>query len=274
MKTALGRGIESLLPDKGEEVIKLDIERILPSEDQPRKVFRDESLKELAESIKERGVIQPVIVKRIGDGTFRLIAGERRWRAAKIAGLKKIPAIIKDYASRDALEIALIENIQREDLDPIETALAFEKLQKEYNLTQEEIAKKVGKDRATVANYLRLLNLPDEIKRYIHAGKITFGHARALLSIPDVKMQMECAMEIIKKNLSVRASEEIAKRFIEKKKKRQQSVKDPHIKDLEQKLKKALGTDVRIIEKGKKGKIEIIFNSHDEFQRLFDFLIH
>ncbi len=274
MKTALGRGIESLLPEKGEEVIKLDIDRILPGEDQPRKVFRDESLKELAESIKEKGVIQPVIVKRTGDGTFRLIAGERRWRAAKIAGLKKIPAIIKDYASKDALEIALIENIQREDLDPVETALAFERLQKEYNLTQEEIAKKVGKDRATVANYLRLLNLPDEIKRYIHEGKITFGHARALLSIPDVKMQVECAREIIKKNLSVRSSEEIARRFIEKKKKREQPVKDPHIKDLEQRLKKALGTDVRIIEKGKKGKIEIIFNSHDEFQRLFDFLIH
>lgn len=275
MKSALGRGIESLLPEKGEEVIKLDIDRILPGENQPRKVFRDESLNELAESIKEKGVIQPIIVKRTGDGTFRLIAGERRWRAAKIAGLKKIPAIIKDYASKDALEIALIENIQREDLDPIETALAFERLQKEYNLTQEEIAKKVGKDRATVANYMRLLNLPDEIKRYIHEGKITFGHARAILSIPDLNAQIECAMEIIKKNLSVRTSEEIARRFFEKSKKKvkHHSVKDPNIKDMERKLKRALGTEVRIIEKGKKGKIEIIFNSHEEFQRLFDLLV-
>lgn len=275
MKTALGRGIEALLPEKAEEVIKLDIDRIIPGEHQPRKVFRDESLKELAESIKEKGVIQPVIVTRLGDGTFKLIAGERRLRAAKIAGLKKIPAIIKDLASRDALEIALIENIQREDLDPLETALAFERLKNEFNLTQEEIAKKVGKDRASVANYLRLLLLPEEIKRMLHEGSLSFGHAKAILSIPERSSQIEAARKIIKEGLTVRQAEELSQRlsrtFIKKNKR--PSLRDPHISSLEDKLKRALGTNVRIIHKGKKGRIEIAYNSLEEFDRLLELLL-
>lgn len=273
MKTALGRGIEALLPEKAEEVIKLDIDRIIPGEHQPRKVFKDESIKELAESIKEKGVIQPVIVTRVGDGTFKLIAGERRLRAAKLAGLKKIPAIIKDLASRDALEIALIENIQREDLDPIETALAFERLKKEFGLTQEEIAKKVGKDRASVANYLRLLGLPEEVKNMLHEGSITFGHAKALLGIEDRSLQIEIARRIIKEGLTVRQTEEAVKKLLSHGHKRSRKPsRDPNISSLEEKLKKTLGTTVRIIHKGKKGKIEITYNSLEEFDRLLDLL--
>lgn len=273
MKTALGRGIEALLPEKAEEVIKLDIDRIIPGEHQPRKVFKDESIKELAESIKEKGVIQPVIVTRLGDGTFKLIAGERRLRAAKLAGLKKIPAIIKDLASRDALEIALIENIQREDLDPIETALAFERLKKEFGLTQEEIAKKVGKDRASVANYLRLLGLPEEVKNMLHEGSITFGHAKALLGIEDRSLQIEIARRIIKEGLTVRQTEEAVKKLLSHRHKRSRKPsRDPNISSLEEKLKKTLGTTVRIIHKGKKGKIEITYNSLEEFDRLLDLL--
>ncbi|MFN3740577.1 MAG: ParB/RepB/Spo0J family partition protein [Thermodesulfovibrionales bacterium] len=275
MKTALGKGIEALLPERPEEVIRLDIDRILPGEHQPRKVFRDESLKELAESIKEKGVIQPVIVTRVGDGTFKLIAGERRLRAAKLAGLKKIPAIIKDLASRDALEIALIENIQREDLDPLETALAFERLKNEFNLTQEEIAKKVGKDRATVANYLRLLSLPEEIKRLLHEGSLSFGHGKAILSIPDRSSQIEAARKIIKEGLTVRQAEELSHRLSSTSfnKSKRSSPRDPNISSLEEKLKKSLGTTVRIIHKGKKGRIEIAYNSLEEFDRLLELLL-
>ena len=160
MKAALGKGLDALLPDRGGEVIGIEIGKILPNEHQPRKVFRDEALKELASSIKEKGVLQPVIVSRIGDGTFRLIAGERRWRASSLAGLKKIPALVKEVSSQDAIEIALIENIQREELNAIETADAFYSLMQDFKLTQEALAERVGKDRATVANYLRILKLP------------------------------------------------------------------------------------------------------------------
>ncbi len=283
MKTALGRGIEALLPERPEEVVKIDIDRILPGEYQPRRVFRDESLMELAESIKEKGIIQPVIVTRVGDGTFKLIAGERRVRAARIAGLKKIPAIIKDLASREALEIALIENIQREDLDPIETALAFERLKREFNLTQEEIAKRVGKDRASVANYLRLLGLPEEIKRMIHEGGLSFGHARALLSLEDRKAQIELAKRIVQEGLTVRDVEGLIKSGslstkskggeVTVGKKSKTAQRDANIRSLEDRLKKALGTPVRIYHKGKGGSIVINYSSLEEFDRLLEILL-
>jgi ParB family chromosome partitioning protein len=175
---ALGKGLEALIPEKGEEVIYLDVNRIFPGEQQPRKAFKDESLKELAASIKEKGVLQPVIVSRVGDGTFRLVTGERRWRAAALAGLKKIPVLVRDVASRDSLEIALIENIQREDLNPMETAEAFRRLISDFSITQEELSDKVGKDRATIANYLRLLKLPGEIKSLIYNGSLAWDMQR------------------------------------------------------------------------------------------------
>ncbi len=276
MKTALGKGLEALIPERGEEVLHLEISRIFPGE-QPRKIFRDNSLKELAASIKEKGVLQPVIVSRAGDGSFRLIAGERRWRAAQIAGLKKIPAIVKNVASRDSLEIALIENIQREDLNPLETAEAFNKLLKDFNLTQEELSERVGKERATVANYLRLLRLPDEIKSLMSDGSLSMGHSRAILSIENRTQQLEAARKILTKGLSVREAEALAKNISldgAKKAKSHKSHKDPQIASLEDKLIKSLGTKVRIKHKGKKGgTIEIEYYSLDELDRLLEALI-
>ncbi len=274
MKTALGKGLESLLPDKTQEIINIDITRIIPGDQQPRKVFKDTALQELAASIKERGVLQPIIVSRTGDGTFRLIAGERRWRATALAGLKKIPAIVKDVASADSLEIALIENIQREDLNPVETAEAFHRLMKDFNLTQEELSAKVGKDRATVANYLRLLKLPDEIKKFVNDGSLSMGHARAILSIEGKPNQLEAARRIIHKGLSVRETETLAKKWSTgAKKKTAHRKKDPQIESLQEKLIRSLGTKVRIHHKGKKGKIEIEYYSLDELDRLLDILM-
>lgn len=273
MKTALGKGLSSLLPDKTEDVISIDVDRIIPGEQQPRKIFKDESLKELAASIKEKGVLQPVIVSRTGDGTFRLIAGERRWRAASIAGLKKMPAIVKDVSSEDSLEIALVENIQREDLNPVETASAFQRLIKDFDLTQEELSAKVGKDRATVANYLRLLKLPDEIKTFVNDGTLSMGHARAILSIDGRVNQVEAARRIIHMGLSVREVEILAKKLSTGvKKKIHHGKKDPQIASLEDRLIRSLGTKVRIHHKGKRGRIEIEYFSLDELDRLLEIL--
>ncbi|HXX58659.1 MAG TPA: ParB/RepB/Spo0J family partition protein [Thermodesulfovibrionales bacterium] len=274
MKTALGKGLESLLPEKAEEIINIDINRIIPGEQQPRKVFKGSALQELAVSIKERGVLQPVIVSRTGDGTFRIIAGERRWRAASLAGLKKIPAMIRDVASADSLEIALIENIQREDLNPVETAEAFHRLMRDFNLTQEELSAKVGKERATVANYLRLLKLPEEIKTFINDGSLSMGHARAILSIEGKTNQLEAARRIIHKGLSVRETEALAKKWSSEARKRSRPKrKDAQIESLEERLIRHLGTKVRIFHKGKRGKIEIEYYSHDELDRLLEILM-
>lgn len=271
MKTALGKGLEALIPEKGEEVIYLDIDRVFPGEQQPRKAFRDDSLKELAASIKEKGVLQPVIVSRVGDGTFRLVTGERRWRAAALAGLKKMPALIRDIASKDSLEIALIENIQREDLNPIETAEAFRRLVTDFNLTQEELSDKVGKDRATIANYLRLLKLPEEIKSLIYNGSLSMGHAKTLLTIEGRANQIEAARKIIKRGLSVREAETLTKKVTKPNKAK--VIRDPQISSLEEKLIRSLGTKVRILHKGKKGKIEIEYYSLDELDRLLEILM-
>lgn len=271
MKTALGKGLESLIPEKGEEVIYLDIDRIIPGKQQPRKKFRDESLKELSGSIKEKGVLQPIIVTRVGDGTFSLVAGERRWRAAARAGLKKIPSLIKNVASKDSLEISLIENIQREDLNPIETAEAFNRLITDFSLTQEDLSQKVGKDRATVANYLRLLKLPHEIKMFIVNGSLSMGHAKAILTIEGKTQQVDVARKIAKRNLSVREAESLSRRISKPKKMPRR--KDTQISSLEEKLIKNLGTKVRIKTRGKRGKIEIEYYSLDEFERLLDILL-
>jgi ParB family chromosome partitioning protein len=272
MKTALGKGLNALIPEKGEEVLYLDIDRILPGTQQPRKFFNEYSLKELSASIKEKGVLQPVIVSRTGDGTFNLIAGERRWRAAILAGLKKIPALVKNVASKDSLEIALIENIQREDLNPIETAEAFNRLIKDFNLTQEELSDKVGKERATVANYMRLLKLPDEVKNLIYTGSLTMGHARALLSIDGRNNQLQAARKIVKKGLSVREAELLTRRLSRPEKKK--DGRDPQTASLEEKLIKRLGTKVRIIHKGKRGgRIEIDYYSLEELDRLLEILL-
>ena len=275
MKTALGKGLEALLPERGEEVIKIDIEKILPNEQQPRKVFDNEALKDLSASIKEKGVLQPVIVSRVGDGTFRLIAGERRWRAAHAAGLKKIPALIKEVSSQDSLEIALIENIQREDLNPLETAEALSRLSIDYNITQEALSRRVGKDRATIANYLRILKLPDEIKSFIYSNSLSLGHAKAILAIDGEQKKVEAAREIVKGGLSVRATEALSKKLAgpsqPKVKKKQDKL--PEVADLENRLTQALGTKVRIHHKDKRGQIEIEYYSLDELDRLLEVLL-
>lgn len=275
MKTALGKGLEALLPEKGEEVINIEIGKILPNERQPRKIFRDEALRDLADSIKEKGVLQPVIVSRVGDGTFRLIAGERRWRAAHLAGLTKIPALIKEVSSQDSVEIALIENIQREELNPIETADALQRLIKEFNLTQEALSLRVSKDRATIANYLRLLKLPEEIKELINSGSLTMGHAKALLSLETKQKQLEAARAIVAHGLSVRAAEGLSKKLGEASRKTPKKTKEklPEVSDLESKLTRALGTKVTIQHRDKRGKIEIEYYSLDELDRLLDVLL-
>jgi ParB family chromosome partitioning protein len=270
MKTALGRGLEALIPEKGEEVVHIDVDRIFPGEQQPRKTFRDDSLRELAASIKEKGVLQPVIVSRVGDGTFRLVTGERRWRAASLAGLKKIPVLVKNVASKDSLEIALIENIQREDLNPMEAAEAFSRLIIEFNLTQEDLSDRVGKDRATIANHLRLLKLPEEIKSFINNGSLSMGHAKAILAVEGKANQIEAARRILKKGLSVREAESLSRKISGRGRK---TADDPQIASLEEKLIKCLGTKVRIVNRGKRGKIEIEYYSFEELERLLDILL-
>ncbi len=267
MKKALGKGLDALIPSnitkKDETLIEIEIERIIPGDAQPRTDFDENSLKELANSIKEKGIIQPIVVSRVGDGSFRIIAGERRWRAAKIAGLQKIPAIVKDVSPSEAVEIALIENIQREDLDPVETAMAFERLIKDYNLTQEELSQRVGKDRATIANYLRILKLPDEIKNLIKSGSLTMGHAKAIMSLDNEQRQIEACQLVLKKSLSVRQTEELVKK-LSKSDSPKQKQKFPEIEELEERLTAELGSKVRISHKGKKGKLEIFYSSLDE----------
>jgi ParB family chromosome partitioning protein len=272
VKAALGKGLNALIPERGEDILYLEIDRIMPGQQQPRKSFNESALKELSASIKEKGVLQPIIVSRNGDGSFNLIAGERRWRAAKLAGLVKIPALVKNVASRDSLEIALIENIQREDLNPIETAEAFDRLIRDFSLTQEELSDRVGKERATVTNYLRLLKLPDEIKTMLYNGSLSMGHARALLAIEGRANQVEAARKIIRGGLSVREAESLSKKASRPSKAKVE--KDPQISSLEEKLIRQLGTKVRIIHKGNKGgQVEIEYYSLEELDRLLEVLL-
>lgn len=277
MKTALGKGLGSLIPEKGKqrEILELDIKSIVPSEYQPRRVFKDEALEELALSIKEKGIIQPIIVKRATVNTYQLIAGERRLRAAKKAELQKIPAIVKEAAPVEVLELALIENIQREDLNPLEAAEAFQRLIKDFNLTHDELSSKVGKDRATVTNYLRILKLPPEIRKWIAEGSLSIGHAKALLQIENEPYQIEAARKIIQKGLSVREAEGLSKKTSPRPSHRKaQRVKDPQIASLEEKLRQGLGTKVILNHKGKKGgKIEIEYYSLEELDRLLEILL-
>lgn len=268
MKIALGRGLQALLPERGNEIVQINTDDIIPSDSQPRKVFRDEALKELSESIKELGILQPVIVSKLDNGSFKLIAGERRWRAAKLAGLDKIPALIKDVSSQTALEIALIENIQREELNPIETAEALQRLHQEFNLSQEELSKRVSKDRSTIANYLRILKLPDEIKSLINDNLLSIGHAKAILSLPNKQKQIEAAKKIIKNSLSVRATEILCKKLSQVSENIDKKPKKAALSDVEDKLIKVFGTKVKIRQNGEKGSIQIEYKSSDELHKI------
>lgn len=273
MKTALGRGLEALIPDSNEGIKEIELEKIKPNPEQPRKIFDKEALQDLASSIKEKGILQPVIVREAGGEEYYLIAGERRWRAASLIGLRKIPVIIRDSDSRESLEIALIENIQRDDLSPIETAEAFQRLIGEYLYTQEDLSKRVGKNRATIANYLRLLKLPIEIKEHVNSRELSMGHAKAIVSLETRQLQIDAARIVLKKGLSVRETEMLCKRLREGIcRKDIKKVKDPNITTLEEKLRHLLGTKVQVKHSGKRGKIEIEYYSLDELDRLIEIL--
>ncbi len=279
MKTALGKGLSALIPEKEKnktrEILELDIKSIKPNEYQPRRIFKDDTLNELVSSIKEKGIIQPIIVRKTAHNLYQLIAGERRWRAARMVGLASLPAIVKEAAPAEALEIALIENIQREDLNPLETAEAFQRLINDFNLTHDNLSKKVGKDRATITNYLRILKLPPEIKKWIAEGSLSIGHAKALLQVENKKLQIDIAKKIIHSGLSVREAEILSKKGSSSiSRTKRKTHKDPQIASLEEKLMHSLGTKVRLIHKSnKRGKIEIEYYSLEELDRLLEVLI-
>ena len=281
-RPALGKGLSALIPDAPPAVaagpLQVDIDLLSPNDHQPRRTFDEGSLEELARSIQAKGVIQPLLVRPAGSG-YRIIAGERRWRAAQRAGLMKVPVVVRDVAGDTAqqhLELALIENIQRENLNPLEESLGYQRLTEEFGMTQEQVAAAVGKDRSTVANLLRLLRLPEEIRAELAAGTLTVGHTRALLALPDGKDQRHVAREIISRGLSVRETEAMVKRVVAPVKPGKTSVPerspDVHTKAAEDRMRFALGAKVVIRRNGPGGTIEIAFGSEDELNRIYEFI--
>ena len=290
-KSGLGKGLDSLIPEnksvkpvakpeKAEETVKtgeqmLKINQVEPNREQPRKHFEEDALLELADSIKQYGVLQPLLVRKRKD-YYEIIAGERRWRAAKLAGVKEVPVIIKEYTEQQAVEIALIENIQRENLNPIEEAMAFKKLLTEFNLKQDEVAERVSKSRTAVTNSMRLLKLGEKVQQMIIDDMITTGHARALLAIDDEEQQYLLATKIFDEKLSVRETEKLIKSLKNPKKqvKVVKTVENAFVyDDLAEKMKRVLGTKVSISPKGNgKGKIEIEYYSDDELERMFEMI--
>ncbi len=272
-RKALGKGINALIPEKEsareERIIYLQAEQIKPNPYQPRKDFDELGLEELTQSIREKGIIQPILVRRKGD-YYELIAGERRFRAATSLSIKEIPAIIKEVDDKDSLELSLIENIQRQNLNPIEEARAYQFLIEKYSLTQEDISDVLGKARATVTNMLRLLKLPFEIQEEIKSGRLSFAHGRALLEIEDPNKQRRLVLDIISKSLSVRELESIVKSYRPRstKAKPDSTGRQPYSTILEEKLQHALGTKVRIAMKKKRGHILIEFYSQEDLERI------
>lgn len=273
-KSNLGRGLDALIPkeEKPGGFIVASINEIRPNSSQPRKDFDDEAICELANSIKEKGILQPLVVRNIERG-YEIIAGERRWRAAQRAGVTKVPVIIKEASDREVMELALIENLQREDLNPIEEAVAYQQLIDEFEMTHEEISRQIGKERSTITNQLRLLKLPEEAKAALIAGDITAGHARAILSIESPEEARQALSAIKKQRLSVRNTEQLIKKISNRKKKSASSAnEDMYLKQVIEELKKALSTQVRIVDKQGKGKIEIDYYSNEELERLTEIL--
>jgi ParB family chromosome partitioning protein len=285
-RRVLGRGLGALIPQKTPEtppqaagsppggLLQLDIEKIVPSPHQPRKEFAADKLEELSASILARGLIQPVIVRPLGDGRYELIAGERRWRAAGRAGLRKIPAVVRNAESAEAMELALIENIQRENLNPIETARAYQHIADTFDFSHEEIAARVGKDRSSITNLLRLLNLPEEIQADVASGALSMGHARALLGIVGRDAQLLARTAVLAKGLSVRETELYVKRLARPGRRKTGVAinNDIYIKELESSIRGALGTKVTIRHRGKSGVIELHYYSVEELDRLVNHL--
>jgi len=287
-RKALGRGLSALLPQRptatavqsatepislGPQVASVPIADILPNPLQPRTIFDATRLEELAKSIETNGIIQPVLLRRKGSG-YELIAGERRFRAAKLAGLVEIPAIIQDYADDRILEIALIENIQREDLNPMETAQALERLHTEMGLSHEEIAARTGKDRTTITNMLRLLRLPREIQLLVAERRLSMGHARAILGLATPELQTQIAEKAAAQGFSVRQVERLVKKVNEPRVASEDPLQDPNVKAAVADLETALGTRVRIVEKSdQRGRIEIEYYSQEELQRIYEWIV-
>jgi ParB family transcriptional regulator, chromosome partitioning protein len=306
-RPALGKGLSALIPDAPDALaaprasLDVDIDQLEPNRYQPRAHIDDARLEDLARSIRANGVIQPIVVRKLEGGSFsaprgshdagapswggreryQIIAGERRWRAAQLAQLTKVPVVIKDVAESDRkrqLEMALIENIQREDLNPMEAAAAYQRLSEEFQLTQDDIAAEVGKDRATVANYLRLLKLPEEVRGNVASGALSMGHARAIVALSSDAEQRRLARDVVSRGLSVRETEALVKKEIETKSGGTAASapikpkKDVHTRAAEEQLRMALGTPVEIKRKGKAGTIAIAFTNENELQRLYEYL--
>jgi ParB family chromosome partitioning protein len=281
-RRALGKGLSALLPTRppaptavergvDHQVLHLPIDQIEPNPLQPRRAFDATRLQELAQSIRANGIIQPLVVRK-HDNRFQLVAGERRWRAARIAGVAEVPAIVQDIPDERLLEITLIENVQREDLNPIETAVAFDRLSRELNLSYEEIGSRTGKDRTTITNLVRLLQLPADIQELIAERRLSAGHARCLLSLPTAALQREVAERSIARGWSVREVERLTKRMLETRQPKpvDEAEQDPNVKAAIQEMERVLGTRVRIVEKAKqKGRIEIEYYSADDLDRIY-----
>ncbi len=293
-RRVLGKGLSALLPNRqtsgpitvlapavaavpelGAGLTHMALEAILANPRQPRTVFQQDRLHELAESIKANGIIQPLLVRRQGE-VFEIVAGERRWRAAKMAGLATVPVVIQDVADENVLTLALIENIQRDDLNAIETAVAFDRLSRDLNLTHEEIGRRTGKDRTTITNFLRLLRLPEDVQGMLGDGRLSMGHARTILALPTEELQRSVAGKIVSQGLSVRATEKLVQSMTEPREiKEDQTVQiDPNVKAAEEELRRVLGTRVNINAKNeKRGRIEIEYYSQEELQRLYGMLV-
>ena len=276
-RPALGRGLSALIPETPERPaapMELDLDLLTPNRYQPRGDVEDPRLDELARSITASGVIQPILVRQLTAGAYEIVAGERRWRAAQRAGLLRIPVVVRDVPDDKLLELAVVENIQREDLNPIEEATAYKRLADEYHLTQDETAAAVGKDRSSVANYIRLLNLPAEVRAGVVARSLSMGHARALLGLPDAAAQRGAAREVVARDLSVRETEALVRKVTGvtegSPRPATPAPTDVHTRAAEEKLRFGLGTRVRIVRKGKGGRIEIEFTSEAELQRLYE----
>lgn len=271
-RRGLGKGLEALIP-VAPGVQEVELDSIVPSPRQPRRSLDQQALQELAASIKEQGVVQPLVVTEI-EGGYQLLVGERRWRAARLAGLEMVPVVIREATPQQMLELALVENLQREDLNPLEAAAAYQQLVDEFGMTQQQVADKVGKNRVTVTNTLRLLKLPDEVKDGLLAEEISEGHARAMLRLRHEKAQIQVLEAIIKRGLSVRQTEELVRRMVEEPEAKPKAPeKSPELRALEDQFRQALGTKVSLNPGKKGGKLVIYFYSQEELQAIYDLIV-
>ena len=276
-KGGLGRGLESLFEDAardvGGPVSTLPLREIEPDKDQPRKDFDEQALSELADSIARHGLLQPIAVRAAAGGAYKIIAGERRWRAARLAGLSEVPVVIKDVTDAEAMELALIENLQREDLDPVEEAMGYRQLMERCELTQEQTAQKIGKSRSTIANSLRLLNLPDDVLAFLKEGKLSTGHAKVLLGLPDAALQTKAAEAVVGQNLNVRQTEALCKKLVKPEKPpKPQPLRPALAGEVEYALREVLGSEVKVYYKNGQGSLTVHFYSDEQLSAFANLL--